>query len=314
MVYLLIVGGLAGLVLGGELLVRGAVGVASRMGISPLVIGLTLVGFGTSTPELVTSLQAALTGAPGVAVGNVVGSNVANVLLILGLAALIAPIRGERRTFVRDGGALLAATALGVILLAMGEIGRIAGAVLVAGLAAYLAAVFVIEKRAPSATADQAAAEPAARPMPVPLGLAFFVAGLVLTIFGARFLVGGATELARGLGVSEAVIGLTLVAVGTSLPELVTSVIAALKEQADVALGNVIGSNIYNLLGILGVTALVRPLAVPAQIAAFDVWVMAAATLALLWVVVTGWRVNRWEGAALVAAYAGYLAWLAMGA
>lgn len=300
MAAVLILAGFVILVAGGELLVRGAVGAARVARVSPMLIGLTLVGFGTSTPELVTSVQAALAGAPGIAVGNIVGSNICNILLILGLAAAVAPIAVRQDEIRRDGTAVLAATALAILLMLGGMLGRGLGLVLVAGLALYLTVAL--------RTSHQAAEEADAPPLGRSLGA--FAVGLVLTIVGARMLVTGAIDAATVLGVSEAVIGLTIVAVGTSLPELVTSVVAARKGASDVALGNILGSNLFNLLGILGVTALIEPLAVPPAILAVDIWVMAAATVALVVVAVTGWAITRREGVALIAAYAGYLAWL----
>ena len=299
--------GLVALLAGGELLVRGAVGVAAHLGLPPMVIGLTLVGFGTSTPELLTSVQAALAGAPGIALGNVVGSNTANVLLILGVAALLMPVAVSPGTFRRDGAALAIATALCLAATLSGTIGRLWGAVLLAGLAGFL----VVTLRSSRADPDAA---PEALPglgAPLGLGLGLSVAGLAVTILGARLLVDGAVALARDFGVSEALIGVTVVAVGTSLPELATTLVAARRGQNDVAFGNVIGSNIFNVLGILGVTALVSPLAVAPEIAAFDIWVMLAATVALIAVAVTGWRITRAEGAVLLAAYAAYIGWLA---
>ncbi len=299
--------GLVGLLLGGETLVRGAVGVATRLGLPPMVIGLTLVGFGTSTPELLTSVQAALAGAPGIALGNVVGSNTANILMILGIAALLVPVAVTPGTFRRDGAALAAATLLCVVATQTGTIGRVWGAMLLAGLVAFL----VVTLRSSRADPDAPAEDLAGARAPLWLSLALSVAGLVVTIVGAKLLVDGAVSVAREFGVSEALIGVTIVAVGTSLPELATTLVAARRGQNDVAFGNIIGSNIFNVLGILGITALVEPLAVAPEIAAFDVWVMAAATVALIAVAVTGWRITRGEGAALVAAYAAYLAWLA---
>ena len=310
--YLMLLAGLGLLILGGELLVRGAVAVATALGVSPLLIGLTRVGVGTSTPELVTSVQAALAGSPGVAVGNVVGSNIANILLILGVAALIRPVAADPRAFRRDGAVLAAATALALGILLSGDLGRPAGALLTALLAGYLVLAYRLERGAAPAVAALSRAE-AAPPRPGLLRpAATAAAGLVLVILGAGWLVEAAITLAQGLGVSDTLIGLTLVAVGTSLPELTVTVTAALRGQGAVAFGNIVGSNIYNILGILGVTALVRPIAVPPEIAAFDGWVMAAATLALIVAAATGGRVNRAEGAALLAAYAAYLAWLAL--
>lgn len=306
--------GLIGLVLGGELLVRGAVSSARAFNISPMVIGLTLVGFGTSSPELVTSLQAALSGAPGIAIGNVVGSNIGNVLLILGLAALLAPISVDPRAFRRDGTVMVLATGLCTALILVGEIGRPAGALLVTALLAYLAHTLLQERRGKAGPEvavyeAEAAIVPATRG-PLAVSLTQVGAGLVITILGARFLVSGAVSAAELICISETVIGLTIVAIGTSMPELVTSVIAVRKGQGDVALGNILGSNIFNLMGILGVTALVQPMPVPPEILRLDIWVMGGATLLLVAFARTGWRLARAEGGAMLACYAAYLGWL----
>ncbi|HET7408847.1 MAG TPA: calcium/sodium antiporter [Paracoccaceae bacterium] len=305
--------GLVGLVVGGELLVRGAVAIARRFDVSPLMIGLTLVGFGTSTPELVTSLQAALVGSPGIAVGNVVGSNICNILLILGVAALLCPVTAKAAAFGRDGTALVVATALCLLVVLSGQIGRITGIVFLALLAGYISLTWFAERKARSPSASPHAAEADETPaVQGGLGVAalMFVAGLILTVAGARFLVMAAIAMAERLGVSEAVIGLTVVAIGTSLPELVTSVVAAIRRHGDVAFGNIIGSNVFNILGILGLTAVVQPLAVPPEIARLDVWVMIAATALLLLVTITGWRISRREGLMMLGAYAGYIGWL----
>ena len=305
--------GFAGLVVGGELLVRGAVAVARRFGVSPLMIGLTLVGFGTSAPELVTSLQAALVGAPGIAIGNVVGSNICNILLILGTAAVLRPVAARAAAFGRDGSMLVAATLVCLWVILSGEIGRAIGAVFVLSLAGYIAFTYFAERESGPDPDDPHAAE-AADVAPVqgglPVAAAMFVAGMVLIVLGARFLVDAAIELSRTFGVSEAVIGLTVVAIGTSLPELVTSVVAAIRKHDDVAFGNIIGSNLFNILGILGVTALVTPIEVPPEIARLDIWVMVAATALLLVVTVTGWRITRREGALMLGGYGAYLAFL----
>jgi cation:H+ antiporter len=300
--------GLVLLVIGGDVLVRGAVGLAARLGVSPLLIGLTVVGFGTSTPELVTSLQAAFAGAPGLALGNVVGSNIANILLILAIAALIRPFAVGRAAFGRDAVTMVLATIAASALIATDGLGRAAGFGLVAGLIAYLFVAYQIDRRS---TANIANIGPTSSDG-LGLSVAFALGGIVLTIIGARLLVDAATEIATVLGVSDAVIGLTLVAVGTSLPELVTSVMAALRGRSDLALGNVLGSNIYNILGVLGVTALVHPIPVAAQIARVDVWVMLAVTLVLVVLMRTDWRVSRREGGVLLVGYAGYLGWLAI--
>ena len=299
---LFVLGGLLGLVLGGEYLVRGAVALAQRVGLSPLVIGLTVVGFGTSAPELVTSVQAALLGAPDIALGNVVGSNIANILLILGLAALIAPIGIARRSFARDGTVMLAASLLCLGLVMLGRIDRLAGILALVGLATYLIYTFRSDRD------SQQAAEPLPDQARIGLALLWLLGGLVLTIVSARFLVTGSVALAQAVGLSEAVIGLTIVAVGTSMPELVTSVIAARRGQSDVALGNVVGSNIFNILGVLGVTAVIQPVNVAAQIATLDIWVMLGASVALIACASFGGRVTRGQGAVFGLAYAGYIA------
>lgn len=305
--------GFAGLLLGGDWLVRGAVSIARRFNVSPMVIGLTLVGFGTSMPELVTSLQAAMIGSPGIALGNVVGSNIANILLILGAAALVAPILVSRDAFQRDGGMLALATLLCLALVVSGSIGRLGGVLLLACLLAYLLATLVIERRrstAASAVYDAEADSLPTEPDNLARASGLLFLGLLITIVAARLLVSGAVSIATDLGVSETVIGLTIVAIGTSMPELVTSVIAARKGQSDVAFGNVIGSNLFNILGILGITSLVTPLSVPPIIASQDIWVMVVATVLLLWVAMTGWRITRREGGVLVAGYIAYLAFL----
>lgn len=310
MMLLLLLGGFLLLVAGGELLVRGAVAIALRFGLSQLMIGLTLVGFGTSTPELVTSLQAALAGSPGIAVGNVVGSNICNILLVLGLAALLRPIATRADAFRRDGTVLVVTALLCVGVVLSGDIGRIAGGILLALLIAYIVFMYFAERARMPATTSNSAEVPIPAYRGIWASAAFFLLGLALTIMGARLLVHAAIEIAADLGVSEAVIGVTIVALGTSLPELVTSVIAALKRQGDVAFGNIIGSNIFNILGILGVTAMVQPLAVPPEIMRLDIWVMLAATAALVVATITGWRITRPEGLLMLGGYSGYIGWL----
>jgi len=320
---LFVLAGLVLLVLGGDLLVRGAVKAATRLGVSPLVIGLTLVGFGTSTPELVTSVQASLAGAPGIAIGNIVGSNIANILLILGIAALIAPIAVQARALRRDGAVALAVAVAFAALAFVWPLDRVVGAVFVAGLALYIWTAFRQETSAAPATAghgalydkalategvdDALAPDTAERGGSLLWPLLLALAGLVLVVAGGWLLVEGATELARAFGISETVIGLTVVAVGTSLPELVTSVVAALRRQADVAFGNIIGSNIYNVLGIGGVTGLVAPVTIPTEIATFDLPVMVGVTALMLVFAYTARKIARWEGAVLLAGYGVYL-------
>lgn len=313
---LLVAGGLVLLALGGELLVRGAVGMAARLGISPLLAGLTIVGFGTSTPELATSVQAALAGSPGIAIGNVVGSNIANILFILGLSALILPLSVNPASFQRDSLALGGSVVLATGAVLLGVIGPLAGVVLVAALVGYIWWAYRSESAAHDAEAVRHEHEAEDRPVPpntgpVVLG-GMIVAGLAAAIFGAGWLVDGAIVLASAAGVSQSVIGLTVVAVGTSLPELIACVVAVLRKHEDVALGNVVGSNIYNLCGILGLTAVIKPIEAPAEIAAFDIWVMLGVTALLIVQLRSGWRLSRIEGLVLVALYAAYTAFLAL--
>ena len=304
MLLLTLAAGLALLILGGELLLRGAIALSLRLGLSPLFIGLTVVGFGTSTPELFTSLQAAFSGAPDIALGNVIGSNIANALLILGAAALMAPMVVRRAALMRDGAAVLLATLACVALALTGSFTRLSGVLLLAGLAAYLLYAWKSDSAEPAEIDDSAT-----RLSPL-AALALTALGIALPVLGARFLVSGAIGLASALGVSEAVIGLTIVAVGTSLPELVTSIMAARKGQPELALGNVLGSNLYNILGILGATALLSPAPLDAAAMIPDALVMLAATALMLTLATTGWRVTRTEGGLLLAPYAAYLVWL----
>lgn len=306
--------GLAMLAAGGDLLVRGAASAARRLGVSPLLVGLTMVGFGTSTPELVTSLQAAFAGSPGIAVGNVVGSNTANILLILGLTALVAPLTVDTRAFRRDSIALVLATGACVWAVLQGYLTREMGLFAVGALIVYVLIVWMTERRRPDAEGariEAGAADAAGAAPSLWLALPMVAAGIGITVFGANLLVSGAIVLARDLGVSDTLVGLTIVAVGTSLPELVTSLVAALRKQGDVALGNIVGSNLYNILGILGLTAAIKPIDVPPEIARLDVWVLVAATALMILFARSRGRISRREGAALLLGYAAYVGWLA---
>jgi len=318
---LFFVTGLALLIVGGELLVRGAVKTAAHFGLSPLLIGLTLVGFGTSTPELVTSVEAALRGSPGIAIGNIVGSNIANILLIVGIAALLSPMTVSRQALSRDGSVMLASAVLFLGVAYIGHLDRLIGAFLMTLLGAYLLFAYRQERAlsqiAPTAAASKREAHDEVLPLDaeptkgpgagVIMPLLMAVAGLAIVIAGGKLIVEGAVGIARAAGISDTVIGLTIVAVGTSLPELVTSIVAALRRHADVALGNVIGSNIYNVLGIGGITALISPTAVPSEILRFDGPVMVAVTIVLLLVAGIGRRIGRKHGAVLFACYALYI-------
>jgi len=314
MTYLQLAAGLCLLLFCGDLFVRGAVGLARHMKVSPLLIGLTLVGFGTSLPELVASLEAARLGSPGIAVGNVVGSNIANILLILGLAAVITPLTVSVRSLRLNGAVMLGASVLAICVFYVGRIERWFGLIFVTLLLAYTVYAYLRERRGTEDPAMVHLADeiPAIRPRPgaLALNIALTLLGLLGIVGGAHLLVEGGVALARSFDVSETVIGLTVIAVGTSLPELATSVIAALRRHNDVAIGNVVGSNIFNILGILGVTALVSPIPVPDEIVRFDGWVMLAATLVIILFGTTKALVERWEGGLLMAGYAGYIAFL----
>lgn len=310
-----VVAGLVLLALGGDALVRGAVGIAEKLRVSSLLTGLVLVGFGTSTPELVTSISAIMKDSPAIAVGNVVGSNIANILLILGVAALIMPLPAERKALRRDGPMLAIAALACLLVTEFWAFGRLTGALFVAGLVAYVVYTYRVERRVHDAQAALHDAEAAqVRPLShnLPLSLAFALGGIGLVIFGANLMVDGSIVLARAMGVSELVIGLTIVAVGTSLPELATSVVAALKKETDIAVGNIVGSNIFNVLGILGVAALVQPFDLPGAEVRQDVWIMIAVTALLLLIVWTRGRLSRLAGFGFLLLYAGYIAFLGL--
>lgn len=312
-------GGLVLLVAGGDLLVRGAVHVAGRLGVSPLIIGLTLVGFGTSMPELVTTGQAALVGAAGIAFGNIVGSNIANILLIVGVSAILCPIAVSSSALRRDGLVMVAVAVIFAALAAMVPMGRPIGAAFILILIGYVYMAFLQERQAAAdqhgAVFDKSLALQSVDPGTVPsqtrgpilLPLLIAFCGLALVVAGAAFFVDGAVTLARSFGISETVIGLTIVAVGTSLPELVTSIVAALKRQGDVAFGNIVGSNIYNILGIGGAAALIMPGSVPAEIVNFDNLIMIGVSLLLVIFAWTGLRIGRREGTTLLLGYVGYV-------
>lgn len=303
--------GLALLYIGGELLVRGSVAVASRLGMSPLVIGITLVGFGTSTPELVTSIDAALRGSPGIAVGNVVGSNIANILLILGVGAIIAPIGFTRRALSRDTVAVALSAIAIVAVAALGFVDRLIGLALFLMLVIYLVVAYVQERAGGSAKTAAAVSEevrPAGSSLPVSLAIA--IAGIAVVVLGADILVDGAIELAHYFRVPDTIIGLTIVAVGTSLPELAATVSAAFRREGSIALGNVLGSCVFNAFGILGLTAVVQPLIVPPPIFHFDAWVLLATTALMVVFALTGRLITRIEGSVFLLAYAGYVGYL----
>ncbi len=302
-----LVGGLLLLFLGGESLVRGSVAIAERLGISKLVVGLVIVGFGTSAPELLVSIQAVLSGSPDIAIGNVVGSNIANILLVLGVAALIVPIVNSDSSIRRDVTVMAVVSAALVAVLAHGEISRLIGVAMLGALALYLAITYSLERsREASAFAHQAE-EVEDIPLSVPLASGAALLGMILLVVGARLMVDGATGIARSFGISEAVIGLTVVAIGTSLPELATAIVASLRRHADVVLANVVGSNIFNVLAILGITAVITPIPVAARFAMTDGPIMLGVVLAAAILLFAIKQIGRPLGAVLLAAYIAYI-------
>jgi cation:H+ antiporter len=305
-----IVTGVVLLYLGGESLLTGSIQLARRFGLSPLVTGLTVVAFGTSAPELAASGTAALQGSPEIAFGNVVGSNIANLGLILGLTALIRPLSTHSRFLRREVPVMLGATLLATALLGDGRLGRLEGGLLLALIVVYV--VYLLRGGVePQEVQQEFAAEYGGASPHLPSALLRTALGLALLLAGAHALVEGATGVARSFGVPERVIGLTVVAVGTSLPELASSLVAALKREGDVVLGNLVGSNIFNLLSILGCTALLRPLAVEIGAAVADLLVMLALSF-LAWLLLsTGRELRRAEGGMLLVFYTSYLVWLA---
>jgi len=299
--------GLALLTAGAEVLVRGAASLARRLGLTPLVIGLTIVAFGTSAPELVVSVTGALKGYGDVAMGNVVGSNIFNLCVILGVTALICPVDIKVGLIRLDVPLMIGASMLAAWLGSRGNLTRPGGAVLILLLAAYTAFSVLLARKQAETDVGREFEEgvPGTSRSPwADLGLV--LGGLACLVAGSHLLVRSSVAAARLWGVSDAVIGLTIVAAGTSLPELATSVVAALRRQPDIAVGNVVGSNLFNILGILGVASTVRPLAAPG-IRPLDLGVMVGTSVAVLPLLWTGRRLQRWEGALLLAAYAAYL-------
>jgi cation:H+ antiporter len=315
---LMFVVGLVALVAGAEAMVRGASRLAVSWGISPLVVGLTVVAFGTSAPEMAVSVGAALSGASDLAIGNVVGSNIANVLLILGISALIAPLLVHEQIIRQEIPIMIGASLVVVAMALDGNIGRVEAALLFALVIAYTVFLVVQSRRASKDAEDEFASEIPTSQWDRHWGVqaALVLGGLALLVLGADWLVGAAVVFAKHFGVSDLVIGLTVVAVGTSMPEIATSLIAALRGQRDIAVGNVVGSNIFNLLAVLGAAGLVSTggLDVPEAARNFDLWVMLAVAFACLPILLTGREIARWEGVVFLGYYAAYLLYLVLAA
>jgi len=318
---LLFIAGLVGLVAGAELLVRGASKLALSFGLSPLVVGLTVVAFGTSAPEVAVSVGAALSGQTDLAVGNVVGSNIFNVLFVLGLAALITPLAVNRQLIRQEVPIMIGVSVLLLVLSMDRQISMFDALLLLALMIGYTT-FLVRQSRAQTALAKQTGSDdsdlprvdPGAWDAKLPVQIVLILAGLLLLVGGSQALLTAAVTTAKAFGVSDLVIGLTIVAAGTSLPEVATSVMAAIRGQRDIAVGNVVGSCVFNILGCLGLAGLASGggLPVPAAAMAFDLWVMLAVALACLPIFVTGREIARWEGGVFLVYYVAYVTWLVL--
>lgn len=302
---LYLLGGLIGLFLGGEGLIRGSSSLALKVGISPLVVGLTVVALGTSSPELLVSLKAALMGSSSIALGNIIGSNIANIALILGLAAVIRPLQVHANVIKREIPIMIGVSLLLVFFLIDGTVGFIEGLIFVILLIAYtIINIFLSLKE--NKEIEKEFEEGLKSKLNIPTAVLFIVAGLALLFFGADLFLKGAVSLAKVFNVSDAIIGLTVVAVGTSLPELFTSIVATIKKESDIAVGNAVGSNIFNILSILGISAIIIPIKSD-QISYFDFGVMLAAAFILLPLSYSGFRISRLEGILLLTGYLIYI-------
>lgn len=309
MSYILLIAGLAILVLAGDLLVRGAVGLANRLGIPSLIIGLTIVAFGTSAPELFISVQAALAGSPGIALGNVVGSNIANVLLVLGLPAMIAAMGCNQKLVKRNLSLMIGVTILFILLCWTGTLVFWHGVLMVGLLVLFLgASARRAMKQREASLAELGLEEVEGGPQSAPLALGLALGGLAGLPFGAHLTIEGAREIALGWGVSEDAIGLTVVALGTSLPELAATVMAAIRNESAIAVGNVIGSNLFNILAVMGITALVVPVPVPASMLDLDLWVMLFCSLLILPYILARAEIGHLSGLVFTALYIAYVA------
>ncbi len=298
-----VAGGLVGLYFGAEWLLRGAVALSMRLAIPTLIVSLVIVGFGTSMPELLVSVRAALAGSPDIALGNIIGSNTANILLIIGVCALIFPITRWDNNVRRDALVMVGASVLLLALVQFEAIGRLAGLLMVVLLITYLLYTYRMSKTRAEALSQDIVQQKKLKPATIAL---LILGGLATLFVGAELLIRGASNLARYFGISEAVIGLTVVAVGTSLPELATGIMSAMKRHSDIMIGNVVGSNIFNILFILGVTSLLHPIGVDQRFGWFDVPIMLLVTLGLAGFLFSKMGINRIAAGAMLAGYAGY--------
>lgn len=301
MEYLLLIGGLAVLIGGGEVLVRGAVGIAAKFKLSPLVIGMTIVSFGTSAPELIVSLKAALNGFPEIAIGNVVGSNIANIALVLGLTAIILPIPVAVATLKRDWPIMMFVTLLFFVFILNGMLDNWEGFIFVGLLLGY-----IIYQLKSSKSKEE---ETEVVKQHILVSILLIVVGVIGLAFGADWLVQGAVTVAKNFGVSEHIISVTIVAFGTSVPELVTSIVAAVKKQMDISVGNLIGSNIFNILAVLGITAIFKEIPISETVISNDIfWVLG--TSFILLPLMLNYTISRWKGVLLFLSYSLYVFFL----
>ncbi|WP_068086519.1 calcium/sodium antiporter [Polycladidibacter stylochi] len=314
--YIYLIGGMTALIFTGDLLVRGAVGIAQKLGIPSMIIGLTIVAFGTSAPELMVSIKASLNGNSGIAIGNIVGSNIANVLMVLGLPALLFSTSCNENGALKSAKFMIFISFVFVILMMQGTLGLKAGFILLTFLGYFLYESFLetkqhrdLNKAIQNEEKDELDVEdidPESIPSKTWVSVAFIIVGLIGLPISAKFAIDGATVLARSWGVTDAVIGLTVVALGTSLPELSTTLMAAMRNHSAVALGNVIGSNIFNILAIMGITSIITPVPIPQQLIDFDVWVMLSCAGLVLYFATHGKQLGRRWGLFLTISYIAY--------
>ena len=311
-IVLYILGGIVGLFVGAEGLVRGSSSLAISFGISPLVVGLTIVAFATSSPELVVSIKAAIDGNPGIVVGNVVGSNICNIALILGVAALISPMRVKTQVIKREIPLMIFISFVFLLVLIDGSISRWEGAIFVIGIIAYIILSYKYVKKDKDDAEIVKEFEKGLRTKPYNIwqSILLIIGGLALLIIGSKLFIDGAIETAVKLGVSQAVIGLTIVALGTSLPELITSIVASLRNENDIAIGNIVGSNVFNILSILGISSLINPIS-NSGVTIIDLAIMMFFTILILPLCRSGFKLRRWEGALLFTGYIAYMIYLA---
>jgi len=303
--------GIVILTVGGELLVKGASRLALGIGMTPLVVGLTVVAFGTSAPELFVSASSSLAGSPAVAVGNVIGSNILNVLLILGISAVIVPLAVQSQIVRFDLPVMAGATIMLSLFAIDGTVSRVDGAILVLGLLGYIYLLIRISKKVPNDPLKEEV-DPAGAKSPILMNLGLILVGLGCLMGGSKLFVSGATDIAHQFGLSELVIGLTIVAFGTSLPEIVTSIIAAVRGQRDIAVGNIIGSNIFNILSVMGITAVLAPVPFSQEALLFDIPILIAVTIVCVPILWAGYIITRIEGAALLLGYVSYTTYLVL--